>query len=211
MKKAKGLAKVILAGALAAGIGGCASSGGLKGFYGANYYGVETREGTKHENYRFEGILGNEKVKFYEVTGEEQYYLTQPEKVCTEEYFSPGMVNSANASGFFYEDCHMVYTDYKAAPQNYLQVIRPDGKKVVYIDNQGNDLKLDQVYIENAGKPLGTKDKDSFVNKGEKGTTYSVDKELEAPVVAEAQAQFDSYLEKILEQKKAQGLEAIRK
>lgn len=76
---------------------------------------------------------------------------------------------------------------------NYLKVVRPDGKKIEYIDLFTNDLHLEEVRI---------------TIKGEEKIYTRRDHKL---IVEEAQTQFNEYLQKILKIKQKDGLDQLKK
>lgn len=83
---------------------------------------------------------------------------------------------------------------------NYLEVVRPDGKKLVYRDISFNDLKIEELEIITE----------------EQSRTF--DKKNYPEVIAEAQKRFDEYLRKIKgikpklkEMEKEEALEILKK
>ncbi len=93
------------------------------------------------------------------------------------------------------------FFEYDFDSTHILQVTRPDGTLVEYIDNMGDDFKLDVLNFK----------------KGNSITRYHRLKSNEEPDITrqptfeEAQRQFDAYLKRILEVKTAQGLANISK
>ena len=80
------------------------------------------------------------------------------------------------------------------ANHNILEVKRADGELIKYVDGELHDLILDYISITKNGKTA----------------TYKRDGIGEV-VLNEAQSQFDGYLAKILELKRARGLADIKK
>lgn len=78
--------------------------------------------------------------------------------------------------------------------RNILEITRTNEAYVKYVDNKGNDLKLEYILIRKNGKLM----------------KYHKDDEVGEEIVKEGQVQFDDYLKKIIEIKKAKGLEDIR-
>lgn len=65
--------------------------------------------------------------------------------------------------------------------ENTLRIERPDGKSITYIDQKGNDLKLEKVYTYDNGHLQA----------------YEITNELDMPILEKAQKQFDDYLSQI--------------
>lgn len=79
---------------------------------------------------------------------------------------------------------------------NFLEVVRPDGRVIIYRDEQNDDLKIEEVVIKVEGK---------------ESKTYSKRIKVDQPIVEEAQKQFDEYLKKIFDYKQKEGMELIGK
>ena len=77
---------------------------------------------------------------------------------------------------------------------NTLEVKRPNGVTIKYFDELSSDLRVDKVEII----------------RGEETVSYGEDS-IGVAVIQEAQLQFDGYLAKILEIKRARGLADIKK
>ena len=213
MKKAKGLAKVALAATAVVSIAALAGADdwplkGLKDQVDAAYQEAKNAEEeaarskmpesrnrpSDYNQYNFNGPLGGEQVSFFRQDRYEEY-VVDTKWVCDEYYhfqlpenFVHNTIDDSNCR-------NENETGYYYLKENFLEVIRADGKKVVYMDKDGNDLKLESVYVEQGGE----------------GKTYRIDNDFEAPVIAEAQKQFDEYLERIVAYKINSGLEDIRK
>lgn len=81
-----------------------------------------------------------------------------------------------------------------AGEYNFLKVIKPDGREILYKDVNDNDLKIDYVNIR----------------IGNKTETYSSSIEVDKPIIEKAQRQFDDYLQRIWDYKQRKGLNAIK-
>ena len=79
-------------------------------------------------------------------------------------------------------------------PINIMNVTKPDGRNIAYVDHQKGDLKVEYVRIIN----------------GDQETKYTPDNYIGKEVLEEAQKQFDSYLEKIIEIKTAKALKDLK-
>ena len=107
--------------------------------------------GCSNPEYHFDGMLGEDKVKFYEI-------------------------------GFLKDD-------------DYLEVIKPDGRKIVY--EVINDLFTNHIISVEITSQGVTK-------------RYEVGRKDTKEIVEVAQKQFDEYLKKILETKKQEGLKNLK-
>jgi len=77
---------------------------------------------------------------------------------------------------------------------NILIVKKSDGRFIRYVDRLGEDLKLENVEIKANGQTIN----------------YTANDEVGKPILAEAQKQFDVYLQKIKETRTNQGLENLK-
>lgn len=105
------------------------------------------------------------------------------------EYAYDGMINGDKV-----EFVHSIPFR-KNYPDNTLTVKKPDGRIIVYYDIFNDDLQIEEVTIEKTGE--ATK-------------RYSIDNELENPIMQKAQEQFDEYLKQIGTAKLNEGLESLK-
>lgn len=76
---------------------------------------------------------------------------------------------------------------------NYLEITKPDGTRILYRDVLSDDLKVDFLDITVKGKT----------------DTYKLSRDTDKPVLEEAQRQFDIYLKKILEHKHREAFKTL--